>query len=353
MKSETLLIIQEILPKYRLDVFNEIAQVSDGKVTVFSDASTSDFGDVNVDTTSFEFVKAKWHKYFGIFKHDWQSLKLWRSHDVTLHVADFKFLSLWILLLLTYFSSKKIYLHGQGGYKKKGQFVKLIYSTVMLLSDGYICYTEYSKEALKMKVPRFLHKKISVCDNTLKIKPVDHVLTINQSNSIFYIGRLRPGCEIENLLNASKNSSLHVEVIGSGDIQYLEILQHEFKTTATFHGAVFDEQKQREIASSCIAGAYGGDAGLSVVHYMALGLPVIVHGEIDKHMGPEPSYVVDGVNGLIFERNNIDSLSEKISLLVKNNELRYSLAQGALHTFKSMQCPTMAIKFVKIMGLEK
>jgi glycosyltransferase involved in cell wall biosynthesis len=100
-----------------------------------------------------------------------------------------------------------------------------------------------------------------------------------------------------------------------------------------------------------MAGAYGGDVGLSVVHYMALGLPVMVYGEIGKHMGPETSYIVDGLNGLVFERSNVDSLSEKISQLVNNKELRCSLVNGALDTFKSLQEPTMGAKFVKIMRL--
>jgi len=131
----------------------------------------------------------------------------------------------------------------------------------------------------------------------------------------------------------------------------LQLLQNEFGSVAIFYGSIFDLDKQKEVAADCFAGVYGGDAGLSVVHYMALGLPVLVHKEIHEHMGPEPDFVEDGVNGLLFERGNPDSLASKIIQLLDDDKMRHSMAWSALNTFNDLASPSMGEKMVNIMGL--
>lgn len=349
-KSVNVLIIQEILPLYRIPIFDGIAKLNSGKVTVFSGNCAAEYGEDKIEDNNFTFVQASWKRLFNIFKVDWSAIKLRKANDIIFHVADFKFISLWLFLFLGLFSNKKIYLHGQGGYKSKGYFINSIYSLVVWLSDGYICYTHFSKNVLKDKVPKLLHPKISVCENTLDITPVQKI-SLHTENDIFYVGRLREGCGIDILLRAAMKSKVHVKVIGSGDFEYISNLKRDFSAVAKFYGAVFDEEQQREIAKNCMAGAYGGDSGLSIVHYMALGLPVIVHSNIHKHMGPEPSYVIDGVNGLLFSRDDVDDLAYKIRILANDKQYRAKLANAALTTFNNLRKPTMAEKIVKILEL--
>ncbi|MFT2090320.1 glycosyltransferase [Paraglaciecola sp. 2405UD69-4] len=345
------LIVQRILPSYRVPVFGGISNLTDSNVTIFAEGASADYGDNEYQGVKFNFVKAKWKTYLSTFVFDKNILKYFKSNDIVFHVADFKFLSLWLILFLNIFSNKEIFLHGQGGYKRSGVLVRLIYSLGVYLSDGYICYTNYSKIELLKKIPRSQHYKVSVCENTLVIDPVSEVLANATEPSIFYIGRLRQGCDIGILLDAAISAGVHVKVIGLGDVDYMEELKRKYSDVATFYGPVFDEMKQRDIAKSCIAGAYGGDAGLSVVHYMALGLPVIVHSDIGHHMGPEPSYVQDGINGLLFERKSVESLTRKILLLVNDDKYRYKLALEALATFNNLSRPSMSEKFCKIMRL--
>jgi len=349
--NRSVLIIQEILPSYRISVFDQIAQLSRGKVTIFADSGTADYGKFDLHNYRFKFVNANWKKYLKIFKCDFDFFHLWKKHDVIFHVADFKFLSLWFILFFSLFTSKKVFLHGQGGYKNSGLIINIVYFLITIMCDGYICYTEFSKNALKRKIPSFLHPKISVCDNTLDISTVDKIYLATSSKSFFYIGRLRPGCDIEILLQAAINAQVHIKIIGTGDEPYLTELKDKYSSVATFYGAIFDEAKQRDIAYGCIAGVYGGDAGLSVVHYMALALPVVVHNDIEKHMGPEPSYVKDNANGLLFERGNVESLTDKLLILVGNKDLRDHLAINAITTFNKLKTPSMAEKFVNIMEL--
>ncbi len=262
------------------------------------------------------------------------------------HFADFKYISLWCLILVCFFSNRKIFLHGQGGYKRKGLLHKITYNIILTLSDGYICYSEFSAFHLKSVAANFLHRKIYVVDNSLYLQSK----RIFGGDDVLYIGRLRTGCGIELLLEAALTVDLNVRVIGGGDHGFISELKKKYSNLIDY-GTVFDEAQQFEIANDCFVGAYGGDAGLSVVHYMSYGLPVVVHSNLYKHMGPEPSYIKNGENGLTFERGNVHSLANALLTLKNDKDLQQKLGLGALETFKQLNNPPMHEKFAKILGL--
>jgi glycosyltransferase involved in cell wall biosynthesis len=342
------LIVQPIITSYRIPMMDGIADSISGKVLVCADSSTSDFGDENLKKC--EFVEANFVTYFG-FKFLKLSIlaKIFRFPDRILHVADFKYSTLWLFLICYVFTHKKIFLHGQGGYKQSGGFQRLAYRLAVFLSDGYICYTEYSSVHIKTLLPKFMHKKITVVENTLYLKPVESISNADSSD-LFYVGRLRVGCGLELLLEAASLAKVSVRIIGTGREEYVEKLKSKYPN-AKFYGAVFERERQLVISKGCLAGAYGGDAGLSVVHYMAFGLPVIVHGDVAKHMGPEPTYVENNVSGVIFQRGDVSSLSKSIIRLKEDQVLRNGLALGSLDKFKALQYPAMHEKLIQIMEL--
>lgn len=344
-----LTIFQPIITSYRTPLFEGLSKSID--VTLVCDMPDESFG--KITEKNFEIIVADWKsvgnlKYIGPSKV-FEQLK---ASDHVIHFSDFKYSSLWLSLIACRFFKCKIWLHGQGGYKKNGKFQRFIYFLSILFSNGYICYTEYSANSLKLKIPKFLHSKVFVVENTLYLESLNSFEVKKPKSSIFYIGRLRQGCEIEFLLDAAVQASVEVEVIGSGEKDYVQSLEKKY-SNSTFHGAVFDYQEQHQIASQCFAGAYGGDAGLSVVHYMAFGLPVIVHSDIDRHMGPEPSYIKDMINGLTFERGNQGDLTDKIVNLKSNKHLRSTLSAGASATFEKLSKLTMHEKFLDILGVVK
>lgn len=339
--------VQPVLASYRVPFFEGL--VSDLRVSslvVFSDMD-SGFGSYSPSGCVVEV--AGWYSVKGVFfpRSLLKYLKLLRSSSHVIHFADFKYATLWLGLIYSRIMGVRFFLHGQGGYKgHQGIAKRIIYFFTVLMSDGYICYTEYSRNNLLRLLPGFLHRKVSVASNTLYLDGCS--VYDSSSRDIFYVGRLREGCGVDIVLQAAESLGLVVHVIGDGDAR--ESLEHEY-TTAIFHGAVFDEVAQREIASKCMAGVYGGDAGLSVVHYMSLGLPVLVHSSVRCHMGPEPSYVVDGYNGLFFERGSVGSLVEALATLKDNSALRDKLSTGSQKTFAALSEPSMHKKFIGIMGL--
>jgi glycosyltransferase involved in cell wall biosynthesis len=341
---------QPILTAYREPLFSALSSLPDTQVCIFSGVASSDYG---VPVNKKVDLVFDWHvdEADSMRRISVSCLSMCKKAvagaDIIVHFADFKYFSFYACLFYSFFLNKKIFLHGQGGYKRTGVVHTLIYNIALALSDGYICYCKFSKDNLEKITLSFLHKKISVVDNSLYLS----TRKCNKSgNDVLYIGRLREGCGIELLLEAAKIAGLNVRIVGDGEDSFVRDLRQRYQNFSHF-GAVFDEEEQITVAQGCLAGAYGGDAGLSVVHYMAYGLPVIVHDDLYKHMGPEPSYIVHGENGLTFQRGDLLSLVQALTTLKNDVGLQNKLAEGAAATFQKLNTPPMHEKFAKILGL--
>ncbi len=69
-----------------------------------------------------------------------------------------------------------------------------------------------------------------------------------------------------------------------------------------------------------------GTGGLAINQAISYGLPVVV----TRADGTEEDTVLDGVNGLYFERSNPADLADQVARLVADPTLRDTLAAGSL-----------------------
>ena len=143
---------QPILTAYRLPLFEAIAGMPDVTLTLYSNVATEDYG---LGALRPENLPFNWYTESPNFSrmNFWtstiNSLKAVEANDLIVHFADFKYISLFICLIYSKIRRKKFFLHGQGGYKKTGLMQKLVYNFALFFSDGYICYSEFSKKKFK------------------------------------------------------------------------------------------------------------------------------------------------------------------------------------------------------------
>lgn len=347
--AKNLLFVQPVLTSYRVHLFDDLANRFD-KVTVMAAQAGADYG-VKDKSYKFDLKQISWHRVLGFYSYPLSDyLKLAREHQFVVHFGDFKYLTLYYSLIARLIFGTKVFVHGQGGYKKDSLGKLIAYSALVFLANGYIAYNEYAANSLKQCLPRFLRSKVSYVNNSLYLKPVE---AINKSPNleIAYIGRLREGSHVEMLAQACKAASLRLNVVGMAspeEQQRLLQIHHDI----IFHGALFDEEQIKNALKDCLAGAYAGDAGLSVVHYMALGLPVVVHSDIQRHMGPEPAYVINGVNGVLFQRGNVEALTKCFEKLRFDYKTRNDIASNSLDSYSKFRGSHMARDFYKkILGI--
>ena len=85
--------------------------------------------------------------------------------------------------------------------------------------------------------------------------------------------------------------------------------------------------------------------GLVILEAMASGLPVVA-----SNSGGIPEIVTDKVNGFLTEEKNTEQLAEKINILLKNPELRKSMADNGIKTAESRSYKVLAERYFNLIN---
>ncbi len=356
MKNRTLLIVQPLIASYRKNLYDELSDYFD-KVNIYSNKNIkngfkSDVkGKFNSIHTPFIGKREKIYYQTGIVS------SIIKNKPTAIYLsADFRAAHYYIILVVAKMLNIPIFSHGQSLYNKPNPNLihKFLFKITISLSSSYICYTESAYQTL---IDIGINpNKLSIMDNTIVNKfPIRPNEKINIKNKLCYIGRLREGCNLELLFDAmkllkDKNIELSLDIVGDGEKRAsLEQYIKKLDLNINFCGAIYNDKIISELSKESKIGVYPGDAGLSIVHYMSLSLIPVVHDDLTKHMGPEPSYIKHNENGLMFKRDNVDSLAEVIKIALEDEILFKSLSQNAFDTYEKLSSPTMAQKLWNIM----
>ena len=341
-----LLIVQPYLTKYRLPVFREIAESFD--LDVLASKST-DYGSEICDD-SFAITTVSERQIFSVFY--WQSglISALRStkYDLLFITANPRYLSTWFALYQARLLGIKVVLHGQGLYRKESHSLstKLIYALFNLFSDRYLAYTALSKESMR---GLSIYQKTVVTENSIvNSATVDEKR--GSEKGVLFVGRLRDGSNVESLIEAvmglneeqkEQAATYTLHIVGAGVLLSAMKQKYAKLDFVKFYGEIYDSSRIAQISKSCFVGCYPGDAGLSILHYMSLSLPPVVHSNMRCHMGPEPSYIKDGFNGVLFERGDKKSLQNALRAVSNNQRKLRSLQQNAFETYKAITNPSL------------
>lgn len=305
-----------------------------------------------INTQIFKFLDGRISYQTGVLRAPYG------PEDAIIVFADPRFITFWLLLLFCKIRRLKVFAHGQGNYAypSASPLRRLMYKTICGLSYKYICYNEYVRSTMLQIGCNPV--KLEAADNSIQIVAPLHPSQKDFSvNGILFIGRLRHGCRLETAVESISRLRKHypdveLHVIGGGEEE--QDFKAKFSSLAWvhFYGAIYDDWKITEISRLCRIGCYPGDAGLSVVHHFSLSLPTVVHSAIHRHMGPEPAYVQDQVNGFLYDPHDDPTASLSETLLrawsLPITEIR-EIGTHAFRTYESLTSPTLGQRFVKIL----
>ena len=92
---------------------------------------------------------------------------------------------------------------------------------------------------------------------------------------------------------------------------------------------------------------YPGDIGLSIIHAMAYGLPVLIHSHLQKHC-PEGNLFQRNKSGFNFCRNDFYDFSKQISNILRKEEKLYKYSKNNIEIIKdNLSTEKMAENFYK------
>ena len=149
----------------------------------------------------------------------------------------------------------------------------------------------------------------------------------NSNSNLIFIGRLTKVKKLDLLLDAikilkDKGCEYNITFIGNGsEKEFLQkrICELELDNNVWLYGTCYDEIINAELiynADLCVA---PGNVGLTAMHTMVFGTPVLTHGDFKWQM-PEFEAIIPNKTGSFFEKDNVNDLADKIELWFKNNK---------------------------------
>lgn len=344
--TKRILIVQTILPHYRKSFFEKVSSNENYEIFVLAGLKKnkvkpleSNNKNINQSLTNLNF-KIKGHRFIfqiGIIRFILKK----RITEIVFEGPDIHIISSMLLFpILKYFTTIKINWWTQG-LNKNSKLVKKLQIFILNNSNSVLTYENKGRKTIieetKLPKKRVTTLKNAIIDEDYGFNTSSKIVTKRKRNktlSILFSGRIVEAKRCDILIEAL--SKLNIEgfdfvcsIVGSGEgmekcISLAKKLNLSDKIC--FHGAMYGKSLV-EIFSNSDIFILPGKVGLSIIHALSYGLPVITSNS-DIH-SPEVEVIKKGINGDFYEGLDFISLAEKIkqwNLLIQNKQESISLA---------------------------
>ncbi len=264
----------------------------------------------------------------------WRAVReaLFSSYDVFIFEGSWTIATNWLAIPLARVRGKRALLYTHGWLQPETELKGRIRDFFYRLSDGLVLY---GSRAQAIGVARgFPRERLYVAYNAVdeRVSPKPSLTATTGSRGEFRrvwfgdaadrpmivsVGRLTAAKKYSLLLRAAKllsdgGTQVNVLLVGDGpERRPLEELARRLDVRLIFAGSHYEEDFLSAALQSANVTVIPGAAGLTVIHSLSHGTPVIVHDEPNEQM-PESEAIKDGVNGAFFRNGNAEDLARAI-----------------------------------------
>lgn len=254
-----------------------------------------------------------------------------------------------VFFYIAYFNRKKIILHFHAFSPDttiNGKY-KSMYRDMFIKSDLVLVLSPYwQKEIMTTFGENIVNIKVlyNPCINTGE----NEYSISKRKHYILYAGTLNKRKGYADLLNAFKSvateySDWNLVLAGNGEIENgIDLAKNlEISNQVIFTGWISGKEKEKlfqEASIFCLP-SYNEGFPMAVLDAISFGLPIIT-----TPVGGILDIFSDGLDAIIFNPGDIDELSNKIKLLIKNHQLRNQLSQASIRLSKTTFCLDTIVK---------
>ncbi|AER56168.1 hypothetical protein DSC_07585 [Pseudoxanthomonas spadix BD-a59] len=247
--------------------------------------------------------------------------------DVFVFLASPNHVSTWIGALIARLRGKRVVFWGHGfKYARrdlKNRVRKLFFS---LAHDFYAYGWRAKRNAMALGAdPGRIHVGFNSLNYDAQLPLRQALLGGNQAGHrdgsvlrIFCISRLTRICRYDMLLDAAaqlagKGIRSRVVFVGDGpEGEALERQARDLGVDVEFHGAIYDESRIAGLVFDADVTVSPGKVGLTAMHSLMFGTPVITHDDFESQM-PEVEAIVPGFTGELFRAGSVSDLADKLA----------------------------------------
>ena len=290
---------------------------------------------------------------------------LFKPYEKYIIMADMGSISVWIILLQSKITSKKIYLWGIGWFGDESRIKEILKKLFFGMADNVLLYGDYARK--RMIEYGFNANKLYPLYNSLdydnqliirnKLQKNDIYISHfkNTNPNIIFIGTLLIRKKLGLLIKAvaklkSEGFMVNVTILGDGvDRDHLKDMVNEYNLSDNFffYGACYDEEIIANYIYNADVGVSPGICGLTTMHMFTYGTPVITHDNMVKQ-GPESEAIIPNLTGMLFREDDIESLVEAIKKwLTEFSDKREIVRQNCYKIIDNKYNPYQQIKVMK------
>lgn len=252
-----------------------------------------------------------------------------KNYTDIITTGDTYCISTWIMYILAPIFGKKIYLWTIGAMGGEKWFERIVIWLKFFLVNGAFIYgnrgynllKKYGVNPIKLAIiynSLSYNEQIELRKKAHKTKIFYDHFNNNYSNLIF-IGRLAKRRKLNMIIEAMeilkrRGLPFNLTLLGDGEMRKeleMEAEKRDLQDSIWFYGSIYDESIIANFLYNADLLVSPGSIGLTAIHALTYGCPVLTHNNFNN-LGPEYESIENGVNGLFFEENNIDSLAIQI-----------------------------------------
>lgn len=329
-------VIYNFAQHYRTGIFKLISETFDTDF-VFGD-SMSDVKKMDYSVLKGSVKEVHVARKFGFsYQHGVVSL-LNKDYSMYVLLGDTHSISSWLFLLLSiFYKEKKVFLWTHGWYGKETFFERVLKKIMYRLPNGGLFL--YGNRAHDLMITEgFNPKKLFVIHNSLDyetqllIRASLTPSTIypdyfkNRNKNIVFIGRLTKVKRLDLLIEVisklkDQGEMINLTFVGDGterlDLEK-KVEEKGIQDQVWFFGASYDEKTNAEMIYNADLCVSPGNVGLTAMHSLVYGTPVITHDDFRYQM-PEYEAIKKGVTGDFYQYGSIDSMADTILQWIRNN----------------------------------
>lgn len=266
---------------------------------------------------------------------------LFKHYDVYILSGRTRILNQWLFLVIAKLLSKKTYnwWHGFAPGRELKGFNFLKEKIFFNLFSGHFIYGDKARKYMIEK--GFATKKMITIYNSLNYDVAKKMRKQNLQNDIYikhfnnrfptliFIGRLTKIKKLEMIIQSyrklqSMGFNCNITFVGDGPERKILEKLSEHDKNIWFYGSLYDENKIACLLYNADLCLSPGNVGLTAIHAIYYGLPVITNNNFTQQM-PEHEAIVPLKTGDFFVENDVDSMTTVIVNWFKRNPDRESI----------------------------
>ena len=339
-KTPLVLLQQGCIPHYRQRLFETLGADGRFRLVVLADPSADiPFLKLSDPPHGYEFESAKQYAIRLPFRTScsWQPgviTKVFRDHpDVVIAQGSPYDLTAWILTLVGRILGTEVLLWTHGLQGEESGLKWVVRKCLYRLSRGLLLYGDHAKRLLINKgfsadCLHVVYNSLDDCEQEAVFQRITEQdreafrrsLGIEANERLIcFTGRLQPVKCLPSLLQAlalvvQRGKHVHLVLVGDGSERpKLESLSAELGLTRLVHfcGAEYDESQLGLIISASDLTVVPSGAGLTVMHSLVYGTPVLLHDRIEEHF-PEWEAVRVDETGWFYRWGEVSDCANKI-----------------------------------------